>query len=169
MISPWVESSWHVCILLDSKILLSIILLILRSKELSKDLCSYIYTFIIFIFLDEYFDITSESSYLCLLHSNFYKSIMHGFMADFFVCYISIQTPHFDVIYPPFSGNKRVRIQSKLHVTAIMSHEPWFMNIFSYEYYKIRSRKHVIVISFHSKYYILILGVVHVVLIMLFN
>ena len=122
----------------------------------------FIYIYIHLSYLYFFFDITSESSYLCLLHSNFYKSIMHGFMADFFVCYISIQTPHFDVIYPPFSGNKRVRIQSKLHVTAIMSHEPWFMNIFSYEYYKIRSRKHVIVISFHSKYYILILGVVHV-------
>ena len=50
-------------------------------------------------------------------------------------CDTSIQTQHFDMIYPPFSGNKRVRIQSKLHVTAIMSHEPCFMNIFSYEYY----------------------------------
>ena len=118
-----------------------------------------IYTFIIYIYIwlisfDLNFYITFETTYLCILHSNFYNSIMHGFMADFFVCYISIQTPHFDIIYPPFSGNKRVRIQSKLHVTAIMSHEPWFINIFSYEYYKIRSRRHVIIISFHSKYYI---------------
>ena len=126
--------------------------------------CLYIEIYHIFIFrFGLKFDITFESSCLCLLHSNFYKSIMHGFMADVFR-YISIQTQHFDIIYPPISGNKRVRIQSKLHVTAIMSHEPWFMNIFSYEYYKIRSRKHVIVISFHSKYYILILGEVHVVL-----
>ena len=131
MISPWVESSWHVCIFWDSKILLSIRLLILNQKIQAR-IYLLICTFIIYSFLDQYFDITFETTYLCILHSNFYNSIMHGFMADFFVCYISIQTPHFDVIYPPFSRNKRVRIQSKLHVTAIMSHEPWFMIIFSF-------------------------------------
>ena len=111
----------------------------------------YIYIYTHFIWFEFRYNIWKFISFL----EFFYKSIMHGFMADFFVCYMSIQTPHF--IYPPFSGNKRVRIQSKLHVTAIMSHEPWFMNIFSYEYYKIRSKKHVIVISFHSDYYIPIL------------